>query len=347
MSLASRLGESPDALLAIKLASSSLAPSTYKAYGRHWASFAEYCEGARRPALPATPDTVVLFLAHLSRTGRWLPTSVQPILSAINKVHIQLLGVGDGPACGSLVTSVLHGWERLHAASPGAKADVRRPLPAWVASSALDTALAMSLPVRRQQAQLFRSLVFVALCFALMNRAGTDISLLRGDVSPVGASVHVRLRVEKMRAASTSLRILEIKGNPDLSALCSRWLALQSDLWSASGKTMPPDVHFFRLPADPAWVAGVAPAVCTAWLQSACAALGAAPPPGSKWTSHSLRKGAASAAAAIRVELATIRDWGGWAATSAVVLDYIDRSVQACAAARRFFRFLRTDVDDG
>eukprot|EP00873_Tetraselmis_striata_P036552 jgi/Tetstr1/456816/TSEL_043490.t1 len=48
------------------------------------------------------------------------------------------------------------------------------------------------------------------------------------------------------------------------------------------------------------------------------------PPPGFVWTSHSLRKGAATAAYAIGVVLQKIKHFGGWAQLSSVVLDYIN-----------------------
>jgi len=79
-------------------------------------------------------------------------------------------------------------------------------------------------------------------------------------------------------------------------------------------------------------------------MKSALNAVGAAPPPGYTWTSHSLRKGAASAARAIRVTLDVIRYFGGWAKNSDVVNDYIDPSVRPSPAASFFFGWLLEDA---
>ena len=66
----------------------------------------------------------------------------------------------------------------------------------------------------------------------------------------------------------------------------------------------------------------------------------AVPPSGESWTSHSLRKGAASAAAAIGVVLDRICHFGGWSIHSGVVHDYIDPACPASDAAYAFFGWL-------
>eukprot|EP00873_Tetraselmis_striata_P029149 jgi/Tetstr1/449413/TSEL_036508.t1 len=63
------------------------------------------------------------------------------------------------------------------------------------------------------------------------------------------------------------------------------------------------------------------------WLSTTVRLVGAAPPTGTSWTSHNLRKGAASAANAIGAPLSHICYQGGWATDSDVVLDYIDPNV--------------------
>ena len=50
----------------------------------------------------------------------------------------------------------------------------------------------------------------------------------------------------------------------------------------------------------------------TEWLQAALQVVGHNPPPGFSWTSHNLRKGAASATNAIKVPLNDISYAGGW-----------------------------------
>mmetsp|Transcript_12571 Transcript_12571/g.31771 ORF Transcript_12571/g.31771 Transcript_12571/m.31771 type:complete len:241 (-) Transcript_12571:169-891(-) len=70
------------------------------------------------------------------------------------------------------------------------------------------------------------------------------------------------------------------------------------------------------------------------WLSTTVRLVGAAPPAGTSWISHSLRRGAAFAANAIGVPLSHIRYRGGWATNSDVVLDYIDPNVLASFTRR-------------
>ena len=92
---------------------------------------------------------------------------------------------------------------------------------------------------------------------------------------------------------------------------------------------------------DSKWSAKTA----TEWLQTAYKATGNNPPTGFSWTSHSLRKGAASAANAIKVALTDIRYAGGWSTNSTVLESkYIDFSMPASRAAYIFFGHLKRDT---
>jgi hypothetical protein len=69
------------------------------------------------------------------------------------------------------------------------------------------------------------------------------------------------------------------------------------------------------------------------------------PPTGFSWTSHSLRKGAASAANAIKVPLNDIRYAGGWSTNSTVLESkYIDFAMAPSKAAYTFFGHLKRDT---
>ena len=77
-----------------------------------------------------------------------------------------------------------------------------------------------------------------------------------------------------------------------------------------------------------------------AWAREIFSLLGVKPPPGELWSGHSLRKGAASASAAIGVVLDKICWCGGWSIHSQVVHDYIDPTCPSSPAAFRFFGWL-------
>jgi hypothetical protein len=74
-------------------------------------------------------------------------------------------------------------------------------------------------------------------------------------------------------------------------------------------------------------------------------AVGQCPPPGFSWTSHSLRKGAASTANAIKIALNDIRYAGGWSTNSTVLeAKYIDFAMAPSEAAYVFFGHMKRDT---
>ena len=82
----------------------------------------------------------------------------------------------------------------------------------------------------------------------------------------------------------------------------------------------------------------------TRWLQISLAAVGHAAPTGYVYLSHSLRIGAASAAAAICVPDHKIRFVGGWAPGSTTLVVYVDPTVQPTVAGRLFFGYLLVPI---
>ena len=109
---------------------------------------------------------------------------------------------------------------------------------------------------------------------------------------------------------------VELQGE-DLCELLERFIAARGGA--------PPGAAFWALSGeDPSrWTS----ATQSAWLQQVLSHLGAQPPAGFKWTGHSLRKGAASAAAAVGVPLHVIAFYGTWSLDSATLAkDYIDPS---------------------
>ena len=124
---------------------------------------------------------------------------------------------------------------------------------------------------------------------------------------------------------------------PRVTALLELWLEVRGDVR--------PGDSFYALPSDVQRRVRGAPvrfaASCVdGWLQLALQCVGASPPTGEKWRSHSLRKGAASGAAAIGVVIDRMCHFGGWSIHSGVIHDYIDPACPASDAAYAFFGWL-------
>jgi hypothetical protein len=107
-------------------------------------------------------------------------------------------------------------------------------------------------------------------------------------------------------------------------------------------KRPPPAAIWSVSPLKPSaeWQAA---ATISSWLALALAlsAINTTAPTGFKWTSHNLRKGAASAARCIGAPLPVIKSMGGWAKNSSVTEGkYIDPTMTLSRVAWRFFGWL-------
>lgn len=344
----------------MRLATSRLAPSTMGSYGQKWAQFQAFCAERGLSALPASTATCARYLGYLRDRGGVKPESLQPYLSVINTVHKEVLFMDPGPAAGPLINSIRGGWRQERARfAPEERSDQRVYLPAAVALQALHRVLADA-DARVRGAPLLplahlRCLVYLALGFQCMFRACTDAALLAEDVQLTDLQLVVRVRKEKGKDQKAQRRVLafDARNVPLLARALRHWAARRDELWravpaasplrvaasAADGAALAPvAAHYFLLPCDGAAAPAASPsALCTAWAGEAFRLLGVSPPAGFKWTSHSLRMGAASAAKAERWDLEHIRFYGGWAPKSGVVLDYINLLVTPDEGSGVFF----------
>ena len=104
----------------------SKAPNTVRAYTADWKHFAEWCTDAARPSLPATPETVALYLSDLAATHK--ASTLRRRLTTIGKAH-ELDGY-DNPTRHSLVQDVFDGIRRelgflQHGKTPLLSDDIR------------------------------------------------------------------------------------------------------------------------------------------------------------------------------------------------------------------------------
>lgn len=106
------------------------ADNTRRAYRSDWKHFAAWCENNSLPPLPASPDSIALYLTSLARAGN-RPSTIQRRLTSISQAH-RAAG-HTSPASLSLapVSETMKGIRRLHGTAPHTKrplltADLRR-----------------------------------------------------------------------------------------------------------------------------------------------------------------------------------------------------------------------------
>ena len=332
--LRDELGDSLVAQQTAALATRALVPNTYIRYSEKWLKFERFCKTQGLSALPATKATVALYMGHLAaqrtKAGkrRIQPQSRQGYLSCINKVHATVLGQHDGPARATtnpLLAEVIRGWQLEYNSEPADPTTERIAIPA-------DTVLAIAGEAATRvikgkiDNELLRCCVATCTGFLLGARPATLAHLRRQDLVLNGSTLTIHVTREKpTRTKKRSRRVVQFQREQLPAALIfllKKWLtkANQNDMWS-----LPTD-NFTTIAA--AW---------THYVTSATAMVGHRPPQGFKFTSYSLRKGAATAMHSINVSLGTIRHVGGWARKSSSVWDYIDPMVRASHGAYAFF----------
>lgn len=342
-SLGSLLGDDALGRSTLALCQSALQPGSYKTYQSALQGFMEFCHEQNRPPLEVTPVDIARYIAWLGLQGTVAADSLQPYLSAINKF---LQDHGREPvALGSLVGDVRKGLRNCqHDLTPKA---VRVPLPAPVALSYLRLAEEMAPTLAWEdpacpKLYLFRALVAVVVNYSFFCRGECGVSLLSQDLVVDVSHITIFQRLSKGRKTIAAHRkpVLQllVTSLPRVARILTIFSSGRAALAGACSWPLP-STFWALTPAEPAasWNAST----LGAWLQASSQAVSQAPPPGFAWESHSLRKGAASAAFAIGARLEKIRYMGGWAKSSNVVTDhYIDFTMEPSPAAWLFFGHL-------
>ena len=289
--------------------------------------------------LEVTPPDIARYVAWLGLRGSVAAESLQPYLSAINR--FQKDHAIAPTALGPIIAAVRRGLGNSQVdMDPG---DTRVPLPASVALAILEQGEALLHRVDWTASDpspdllLLRACVAVITAYVFFNRGECGALVLSEDLYVDDTHITLLLRNEKGKKgvrtktvrqihAANLLRVAELlraycKGSAPRGRFKRRWALSPSD------DTAP-------------WTA----TTVGDWLELAYQSCDLSPPGGFSWLSHSLRKGAASAAHAILVPLTTIRFMGGWATTSNVLeAKYIDYAMRASPAAFLFFGHLRQD----
>eukprot|EP00873_Tetraselmis_striata_P003095 jgi/Tetstr1/423359/TSEL_014052.t1 len=299
--------------------------------------FAEFCHDSENISpLEATTATVVRYVAWIGERGHIGAKSLQPYMSAIN-TFFELHNL-DPIAKDSLhLTSARRGLmlrqHRLEAAP------LRVPMHADVAYRFVTKAeLIVSAPTPEYQHD-FRALVASVVNFMFFARGLTGVSCRVRDVHVDDYNITMQVFREKGRAGRRGhdeLRVLllPVAEHPRVARLQNHFI--DTIQYVPLVTVALAETNFWAVtPSEQSkpWTA----ATMSDWLSTAVRLVGAAPPAGTSWTSHNLRKGAASAANSIGAPLSHIRYQGGWGTNSDVVLDYIDPNVLPSPGTWFFF----------
>ncbi|MFI1294390.1 tyrosine-type recombinase/integrase [Streptomyces sp. NPDC020792] len=299
--------------------------STRRAYSADLAVFTAWCASVGRRPLPATPETVTEYAAHLTltpspRTGRPLAhSSIERALAAIRTAH-QAANLPTPQTKGA--RKVLAGYRERLALTRDPVARPRRAAPATPdALRAMLAALDRTTLAGKRDAALL-------LGYACAARVSELAALDRADVVETedGLVVSVYRRKLKrhdevavpyganpatcpVRAARALLAALDTEGR------IAGPLFVRID---RHRRIVPPMTRHGRPIGDPA--GRITPTAAAAVVTRAAQAAGFE----GKWTGHSLRRGFATAARRAGHTLERIGRHGGWADGSRALLGYLE-----------------------
>jgi site-specific recombinase XerD len=111
---------------ASELASQSRTDSTKNAYASDWSDFVDFADSVGADTLPAQPETVVLYVTHLSKSRGYKVSTIRRRLVAISQFH-KLQGYRP-PTSDAKVTSVVKGIARQCANDKERSKDEKRPI---------------------------------------------------------------------------------------------------------------------------------------------------------------------------------------------------------------------------
>ena len=313
------------AATALRLLEGALAPSTYAQYGRLFSDFAEFCADEDLCPLPADPWAVFCYVGHLAELGTWAEGSLQPIFSAINRVHRDL--DFQPPAVDNhFLSSARRGLARAQV-QLGTR-DTRIPIPASAVLAIVADAEQANAPLSTLRASLA-----VALAAIFAGRQDSCVHLRSEDFGVDEDFIWLRL-TEKERKHLALRRIvrlplaqLSVHGHasalPRVAALARCYLQ-ERKLAGLDAE------YLLQLRGEPR---PVTPAFGR-WLAAALERVHVSAPSGFAYLGHSLRSLGASAMSAIGVERHIIVWLGGWSAGgSTMEKHYLDPTVLPCPAA--------------
>lgn len=304
-----------DAIAAMMAA--RLSPASWQPYSSMFGMFVRFCVERELEFLPAGRLTMVMWAQHLAEKGTVKAATAGPYFSVVNTVH-GMLGFDKPCVDNDMLASFRKGWERQQVSL--------QPAPA-VAGLALPAALAFKLYLALPGAaapQVLRQLLFCFLSFVLVLRPASLLSVqwmrVRDGMLQY-KPLHWKGRV--MCADAAPVLQFPVRHLPFVSSALEKLLSSRYGVGDS----------IWRLRGEPAPVTSTA----ESWFAAACRKAGF-PPQAGRYTLYSTRRGGASAAAAVGVQLHKIEALGGWCQGSAALRrSYLDHGVEACPRATHFF----------
>lgn len=330
------LGSDQLGRLATELVLQRHSVDTVKTYDTGTRRYLEYAAEVGLSPLEATQADILRYISWLALQGTVQAKSIGTYLTALNNYfkdhNVQPVALGP------LISDALRALATRQLDMD--KGDVRILFPAGVALQIYHHAVELLRHGSLAAMQQLRNACATFFSYFFFNRSGTTRAVRTTDVSSDGQTL---IFFERHAKGQDHKSVDELPkffvSHPQFAALMQGYAALRVRFCQTLGVPVPP--IYFALPGDQPhlWSA----ATQTNWLVQAYQQVGASPPDGFVWSSHSLRYGAAAGARAEAWDFEQICQYGGWAIGSTTLQTvYLRVSVRPCPGTHFFFSWLKT-----
>lgn len=292
----------------------SWTPNTRAAYSRDWAAFQEWCAARERSALPASAATLATYVDALTHAvPPPAPATVDRVLGTIQSHHTALgLPLDTKPA-----RMVLRAYRRERAQA----GHVPRRAPALTVEQ-----LRAMVEATGDDLAGLRDRTLCLLGFAMMARRSELAALDIVDVQLLAEGLQVRVRTSKTDRDSAGAAVAVPYGS--LARTCPvrttlAWIDALAEIGITSGPLLRAVDRYGRPAGSPGATIRGSGRMSGAGINHIVKTLARRAGIDAPITAHSLRAGAATAAAAARVPRAHIARQGRWSPNSSVVDTYI------------------------
>lgn len=283
------------------------AESTIRTYYHVWSGFVVFAQTMGREAFPAHPETVAAYIADLNVKG-YRKSTISKVLTVIRQIHAQ----GQDPTTAPLVAELWRGIKRKD----------RRPKKRAPVVSLADLVAMCTVLEKRTSGLAIRDRALLAVGWAAAARSSELVALDWSDIKEVPEGIELTIRSSKTDQQGQGELVALPLYREDLAAACPV-RALRSLLFKTEGAGQ---VAVFPCSGFGVTRAQLEPntrANRIAVHRAVQRAARLAKLPG-KYSSHSLRRGFATTAAASGIPDRYIMNHGRW--RSRQVLDgYVER----------------------
>lgn len=303
------------------------APSSRATIASKFRKFWHYTSTLGESPLPISEGRILTYIQFLREDGRVSPLSAPQYVSAILSISRWFGNITTQPL---LASDLLRSWKI--AVVDDITVNQARPIPAqlFLAITPFLESLEANTKILRAVLALWTAFMFFSRGDSIYAAKKTDISIKDNRLEFVERR-HKRKRVER---AKNFIRSVPCDGFRAWLHALEKFTILRTAAWSQDQHV--PD-SFWQLPGErppgrsflSACLHHVENTIPTHFGRQV-------------FTSHSCRRGAASAALSIGVPLERISWWGGWSFNSASIFEYLDFSMQSSPAANLFFGWLKT-----